>query len=101
MAAKRCPFCGKKVDKKGYCQNTSCIDYERTKMHEEQDKEKKDEEPKNWCFLTAFLSFIKYTKKTETLISLCLFNDGTRTHLQIPYYDFLNILYMYQDDIIY
>ena len=47
MAAKRCPFCGKKVDKKGYCQNTSCVDYERTKMHEEQDKEKKDEEPKN------------------------------------------------------
>lgn len=37
MAAKRCPFCGKKLDKKGFCQNTDCVDYKRTQMHEHDD----------------------------------------------------------------
>jgi hypothetical protein len=46
MAVKRCPFCGKKLDKNGYCQNHSCIDYKRTEMHEQEEEEKKDE-PKN------------------------------------------------------
>ena len=27
---KRCPFCGKKLDKDGYCQNKKCVDYQRT-----------------------------------------------------------------------
>jgi hypothetical protein len=31
---KRCVFCGKKLDDKGYCQNTECPDYLRTKIME-------------------------------------------------------------------
>jgi hypothetical protein len=33
---KRCPFCHKKLDNKGYCQNKSCVDYKRTLMHEQE-----------------------------------------------------------------
>jgi hypothetical protein len=37
--AKRCPFCHKKLDAKGLCQNKECVDYERTKIIEgEEDK---------------------------------------------------------------
>lgn len=32
---RRCIFCHKPVDKTGHCQNTSCIDYLRTKFFEE------------------------------------------------------------------
>jgi hypothetical protein len=39
MAAKRCPFCRKKLDDKGYCQNVNCVDYPRTKKHEEEDQQ--------------------------------------------------------------
>jgi hypothetical protein len=43
MAAKRCPFCKKKLDEKGRCQNKSCVDYKRTQMQEEAEKEKEKE----------------------------------------------------------
>ena len=36
---KRCVFCRKKLDDKGYCQNPNCVDYARTKKHEEEDPE--------------------------------------------------------------
>ena len=36
--AKRCTFCGKKLDAEGYCQNKQCIDYKRTEMHEKEQK---------------------------------------------------------------
>lgn len=32
--AKRCPFCGHKLDAKGWCQNTKCADYIRTQTHD-------------------------------------------------------------------
>lgn len=35
--AKRCKFCGKRLDAKGYCQNEQCPDYERTKELEDDD----------------------------------------------------------------
>ena len=37
---KRCTFCGKKLDDKGYCQNKECVDYKRTQIHEEEEKNK-------------------------------------------------------------
>jgi hypothetical protein len=40
MAAKRCPFCKKKLDAKGRCQNTECVDYKRTQIEEAEDKKK-------------------------------------------------------------
>lgn len=38
--AKRCPFCGKKLDSEGFCQNKNCTDYKRTEIH---NKEKKND----------------------------------------------------------
>jgi hypothetical protein len=38
--AKRCKFCGKKVDDKGRCQNKQCVDYKRTQMLEAEEKKK-------------------------------------------------------------
>lgn len=32
---KRCIFCGKKLREDGYCVNVDCVDYERTKIHDE------------------------------------------------------------------
>ena len=26
---KRCPFCGHKLNEKGYCENKKCVDYAR------------------------------------------------------------------------
>lgn len=43
MATKRCPFCFKKLDDKGRCQNKSCVDYKRTQIEEEEEKNKKNE----------------------------------------------------------
>ena len=37
--AKRCKFCGKKLDSKGCCQNKNCPDYERTKVIEQEKKD--------------------------------------------------------------
>jgi len=42
MATKRCPFCKKKLDSKGHCQNPECVDYKRTQI-EEAEEDKKDE----------------------------------------------------------
>lgn len=38
---KRCPFCGKKLDAKGRCQNKRCADYKRTQILKEQEQEGK------------------------------------------------------------
>ena len=38
MAAKRCGFCGRKLDEKGNCQNTNCVDYKRTQIIEKEEK---------------------------------------------------------------
>ena len=32
--AKRCPFCGHKLDKEGWCRNKDCADYIRTQTHD-------------------------------------------------------------------
>lgn len=32
--AKRCPFCGYKLDAEGWCRNTKCADYIRTQTHD-------------------------------------------------------------------
>lgn len=32
---KRCIFCGEKLREDGYCVNVDCVDYERTKIHDE------------------------------------------------------------------
>lgn len=32
--AKRCPFCGHKLDKEGWCRNKGCADYIRTQTHD-------------------------------------------------------------------
>lgn len=32
--AKRCPFCGHKLDAAGWCRNTKCADYIRTQTHD-------------------------------------------------------------------
>lgn len=32
--AKRCPFCGHKLDAEGWCRNTKCADYIRTQTHD-------------------------------------------------------------------
>jgi hypothetical protein len=40
MATKRCPFCKKKLDEKGHCQNHDCVDYKRTQIIEEAEKDK-------------------------------------------------------------
>lgn len=32
--AKRCPFCGHKLDVEGWCRNESCADYIRTQTHD-------------------------------------------------------------------
>lgn len=32
--AKRCPFCGHKLDEEGWCRNTKCADYIRTQTHD-------------------------------------------------------------------
>jgi len=37
---KRCPFCGHKLNSEGYCENKNCVDYERTKIKEEEGKKK-------------------------------------------------------------
>jgi len=47
MPAKRCPFCKKKLDDKGLCQNKECIDYKRTKIIEEQEKENPKQDNNN------------------------------------------------------
>ena len=42
--AKRCKFCGHKLDSKGYCRNAECADYERTKtMGKQEPIEKKEQ----------------------------------------------------------
>lgn len=33
--ARRCLFCGKKLREDGYCINVDCVDYERTRIHDE------------------------------------------------------------------
>ena len=38
MAAKRCGFCGHKLDEKGNCQNKKCVDYKRTQIIEKEEK---------------------------------------------------------------
>ena len=38
--AKRCIFCGKKLRKDGYCENEKCPDYQRTQIHDEEEKRK-------------------------------------------------------------
>jgi hypothetical protein len=38
MAAKRCPFCKKKLDEKGHCQNPECVDYKRTQIEEAEEE---------------------------------------------------------------
>jgi hypothetical protein len=38
MAAKRCGFCGRKVDANGHCQNQNCVDYKRTQIIEKEEK---------------------------------------------------------------
>jgi hypothetical protein len=43
MAAKRCQLCKKKLDEKGRCQNHDCVDYKRTLILEEADKQKEEE----------------------------------------------------------
>lgn len=40
---KRCIFCHKPVDKKGLCQNKSCIDYLRTQIVEAAEAKRKAE----------------------------------------------------------
>ena len=40
---RRCIFCHKPVDKNGYCQNTSCIDYLRTQMCEAEEAKRQAE----------------------------------------------------------
>ena len=37
MAAKRCPFCGHKLDENGKCQNVKCVDYKRTQIKEKEE----------------------------------------------------------------
>lgn len=32
--AKRCPFCGHKLDAEGWCRNEKCADYIRTQTHD-------------------------------------------------------------------
>ena len=32
--AKRCSFCGHKLDAEGWCRNTKCADYIRTQTHD-------------------------------------------------------------------
>lgn len=32
---KRCIFCMKPLRSDGYCENEKCVDYERTKIHDE------------------------------------------------------------------
>lgn len=32
--AKRCPFCGYKLDTEGWCRNEKCADYIRTQTHD-------------------------------------------------------------------
>lgn len=32
--AKRCPFCGHKLDSEGWCRNEKCADYIRTQTHD-------------------------------------------------------------------
>lgn len=32
--AKRCPFCGHKLDAEGWCRNENCPDYIRTQTHD-------------------------------------------------------------------
>ena len=34
--AKRCPFCGHKLDAEGWCRNTKCADYIRTQTHDDE-----------------------------------------------------------------
>lgn len=34
VRAKRCPFCGHKLDTEGWCRNTKCVDYIRTQTHD-------------------------------------------------------------------
>lgn len=40
---RRCIFCHKPLDKTGHCQNTSCIDYLRTKIFEEAEAKRQAE----------------------------------------------------------
>jgi hypothetical protein len=39
MAAKRCPFCGNKLDEKNRCHNPNCVDYKRTQIMEAAEKD--------------------------------------------------------------
>ena len=45
MAAKRCPFCKKKLDEKGLCQNKNCVDYKRTQIIEAGGNKNEEEQP--------------------------------------------------------
>ena len=40
MKIKRCPFCGHKLNEKGFCENKNCPDYERTKSEESEENKK-------------------------------------------------------------
>jgi hypothetical protein len=41
---KRCIFCHKPLRDDGYCENTKCVDYERTRIHDEENEQKKGED---------------------------------------------------------
>jgi hypothetical protein len=47
MASKRCPFCKKKLDQNGHCQNQQCVDYKRTEIEEQENPKEEPEQPTN------------------------------------------------------